>query len=64
MKTQPNGDSNFPLFDENGNILYGAWKIFLNGEVVNSFSGSSSPNFSNPQEQLERYNNSENSSGI
>ena len=60
MKTQPYKDSNIPLSDKDGNMLYGAWKIFLNGEVVNTFSGSSSPNFRNPQEQLERYNNSEN----
>ena len=38
----------------------GEWKMFLNGEVVNSFSGESTPIFDNPRQQVERYKNNVN----
>ena len=41
--------------DENDQIQYGAWKIFLNGSQVNSFIGSSLPVFKDPQRENERY---------
>ena len=34
----------------------GEWKMFLNGNIVNSFSGKSTPIFNNPSQQVERYN--------
>lgn len=38
----------------------GEWKMFLNGKVVNAFSGKSQPIFDNPQQQVERYKNKTN----
>lgn len=34
-----------------------AWKMYLNGEFVNSFDGKSRPVFRNPQKQVEKYLN-------
>jgi RHS repeat-associated protein len=33
----------------------GEWKMFLNGELVNSFIGTSIPIFSNPQRHVDKY---------
>ena len=37
----------------------GDWKMFLNGKMVNSFTGTSTPIFNNPENHVERYLNEE-----
>lgn len=38
----------------------GCWKMFMNGEMVNSFSAKSKPIFDTPNEQVERYKQKQN----
>lgn len=43
--------------DKNNLENIGEWKMFLDGKVVNAFSGKTPPVFDNPKQQVERYKN-------
>lgn len=43
--------------DKNNLSNVGEWKMFLNGDLVNSFDGTTIPIFNNPQKHIDKYLN-------